>query len=107
MSFAIIDPGTVPPPPPVRPRLPRPGRVRRGWTSPGVYEPVEEVTEDGEWALRRSGDGTWAAVHQPNETVVKAGLRSRGACRAYTGSVKAREDLERMQAESKENANGE
>ena len=103
MSFTIIEPGTVITPP--APRRPRPSRlayVERGWTSASVYEPVKAATEtdDGapEWLFVRADDGTWDAGHLPTETEVKTGLRSLGACQAYTGSGRAAADLERIQA---------
>ncbi len=70
------------------------GKIWKDWTSPGVREAVKAVTLDGEWLFERDGR-TWSAGHFPTRTVVKTGLRSLRACRAYTGSGEARADLER------------
>jgi hypothetical protein len=74
------------------------GHVWKDYTSPGAYEVVKAVTDDGEWLFERAQDGTWAAGHLPTETVVKCRLRSLRACRAYAGSGEAQEDLERIHA---------
>jgi hypothetical protein len=106
-TFTIAAP-SAPRPAPRKPKAPaaRLGKFWRGWTSPDVYEVIKAVTADGEWLFARTGGGTWSTGHLPTETEVKAGLRDLPACRAYAGSGRAREDLERMQAETKENGNG-
>lgn len=98
MTFTMAAPGAIFPPSPRQPKLPRLGKVWRGWTSPSVYEPVKAVTADSEWLFERSEDGTWAAGHLPTETVVKVGFRSLRACRAYVADGGAQADLARIQA---------
>jgi hypothetical protein len=108
MTFTIAEPAAP------RPAASKPapslaplGKLWKDYTSPSVYEVVKAVTEDGQWLFERAQDGTWDTGHLPTETVVKCRLRSLRACRVYAGSGKAQEDLERIQAESKENGNGE
>lgn len=100
MRFTVAEPGTVlAPPSPRQPKLPRLGKVWRGWTSPGVYEPVKAVTADGEWLFERSEDGTWAAGHLPTKTVTDSRVGTLADCRAYVASGQAEADLELIQAQ--------
>lgn len=106
-TFTMAAPGTaLSPPRAPQPRLPRLGKAWREYTGPGVREVVKAVTADGQWLFVRAADGTWSTGHLPTETVVRAGRRSLGSCRTYVGSGKALEDLERIQAEGRENGNG-
>jgi hypothetical protein len=99
MTFTTASPGAgLPPAPPQQPSLPRLGRAWKAYTGPGVYEVVKAVTADGQWLFVRAADGTWSTGHLPSETVVRAGRRSLGSCRAYVGSGQALEDLEQIRA---------
>ena len=107
MTFTVAAPGTVlDPPRPRRPALPRLGKVWKEHTPSGFYEPVKAVTADGRWLFVRSANGAWSAGHLPTETAVRSGLRSLRACRTYIASGEALEDLERIQAEGKEEVSG-
>jgi hypothetical protein len=102
MTFMLAVPGAVLPPAAAKPKPKRPvaalGMLWKDYTSPGVYEVVKAVTADSEWLFERAEDGTWETGHLPTETVVKTGLRSLPACRAYAGSGRARADLKQIQA---------
>ena len=106
-AFTLAAP-SAPRPLPARPKSPLAalGKFWKDCTSPGVYEVVKAVTDDGEWLFVRAADGTWSAGHLPTETEVKAGLRTLRACRLYAGSGKAAADLRQLQPEKTENAGG-
>lgn len=106
MTFTMAPPAPRPLPPKPKTRLTPLGKFWKGYTSPGVYEVVKAVTANSQWLFEREPGGTWSAGHLPTETVVKTGLRSMPACRAYAASGKAQADLEHLQAEKTENANG-
>jgi hypothetical protein len=97
MQFSLAAPGAALSPPRQRARLPRLEKVRRDWTSPSVYEPVEAVLEGGEWIFDRVTDGTWTA-RMPGRAPVKGSLRSMSACRTYVNSGRAAADLNRAQS---------
>ena len=107
MRVTVAPPGTVLPltrkpkthlAPVVKTRM---LRGRRGLECWGAQ------TTDGVWGMDRLEDTgtTWEVVNKPTETVVCDYLGSLRQCRAYVGSGEAQEDLDRIQAEGKENGN--
>jgi hypothetical protein len=103
-TFTMAAPGAgLPPARKPKARAVPLGEFERGWTSLGVYEVIRAATADGLWLFERSADGTWETGHLPTKTVVKVALQDLPACRAHVRSGKALADLERIQAERKEN----
>jgi hypothetical protein len=102
-TFTLAAP-SAPRPLPARPKSPLAvlGKRWKDYSSPGVYEVVKAVTDDGEWLFVRAADGTWSTGHLPTETVVRTGLRTLRACRLYAGSGKAVADLKDIQAATEE-----
>lgn len=99
MQFTVADRSApAPAPARTRPQAPKLGRFRKAYTRPGRYEVVWALTRDGEWLFILCQDGTWDAVSMTAEAVVREGLRSLAACRAWTVTAGAREALDRITA---------
>jgi hypothetical protein len=86
--------------PPAQPA--RLGKIWKDYITPGVYEPVQAVTADGEWLIERMEDATWFVGHLPTQTEVKGQFKSLRAARVYIARGDARTDYDAITAEQAE-----